>query len=50
MIDAINQSQHGHILTIEDPIEFVHKRQNCLINQREIGIHTESLSDALHSA
>ena len=50
MIDAINQSQHGHILTIEDPIEFVHKRQNCLISQREIGIHTETFSDALHSA
>jgi len=50
MIDEINQSQHGHILTIEDPIEFVHKRQNCLISQREIGVHTESFSDALHSA
>ena len=50
MIDAINQSQHGHILTIEDPIEFVHQRQNCLISQREIGIHTQTFSDALHSA
>ena len=50
MIDAINQSQHGHILTIEDPIEFVHQRQNCLISQREIGIHTQTFSEALHSA
>ncbi len=50
MIDEINQHQHGHILTIEDPIEFVHQRQNCLISQREIGIHTDSFSDALHSA
>jgi twitching motility protein PilT len=50
MIDAINQSQRGHILTIEDPIEFVHKRQNCLISQREIGVHTRTFSDSLHSA
>jgi twitching motility protein PilT len=50
MIDAINQNQHGHILTIEDPIEFVHQRQNCLISQREIGIHTQTFSEALHSA
>ena len=50
MIDAINQRQHGHILTIEDPIEFVHQRQNCLISQREIGLHTQTFSDALHSA
>ncbi len=50
MIDAINQHQHGHILTIEDPIEFVHKRQNCLISQREIGVHTQTFSEALHSA
>jgi twitching motility protein PilT len=50
MIDSINQRQHGHILTIEDPIEFVHKRQNCLISQRELGVHTQSFSDSLHSA
>ncbi|MGI9257359.1 MAG: type IV pilus twitching motility protein PilT [Gammaproteobacteria bacterium] len=50
MIDAINQRQHGHILTIEDPIEFVHQRQNCLISQREIGLHTQTFSEALHSA
>jgi twitching motility protein PilT len=50
MIDAINQRQHGHILTIEDPIEFVHQRQNCLISQREIGIHTQTFAEALQSA
>ena len=50
MIDAINKRLKGHILTIEDPIEFVHKRQGCLISQREIGQHTESFSAALHSA
>jgi twitching motility protein PilT len=50
MIDAINQRVKGHILTIEDPIEFVHKRQHCLISQREIGVHTQTFGDALHSA
>jgi twitching motility protein PilT len=50
MIDAINQRVKGHILTIEDPIEFVHKRQSCLISQREIGLHSASFGDALHSA
>lgn len=50
MIDAINDRMHGHILTIEDPIEFVHARKNCLISQREIGQHTGSFGDALHSA
>jgi twitching motility protein PilT len=50
MIDAINDRLRGHILTIEDPIEFVHERKNCLISQREIGSHSGSFSDALHSA
>jgi twitching motility protein PilT len=50
MIDDINQRVKGHILTIEDPIEFVHQRQNCLISQREIGQHSSSFSAALHSA
>ena len=40
----------GHILTIEDPIEFVHRRQNCLISQREIGVHAQSFAEAVHSA
>jgi len=50
MIDEINTREKGHILTIEDPIEFVHKRKNCLISQREIGVHAPSFSAALHSA
>ena len=50
MIDAINKRIKGHILTIEDPIEFVHKRQNCLVSQREVGRHSASFADALHSA
>lgn len=50
MIDAINKRIKGHILTIEDPIEFVHKRKGCLISQREIGLHSGSFADALHSA
>ncbi|HEX8755289.1 MAG TPA: type IV pilus twitching motility protein PilT [Steroidobacteraceae bacterium] len=50
MIDDINQRVKGHILTIEDPIEFVHQRKSCLISQREIGVHSASFSAALHSA
>lgn len=50
MIDDMNSRLKGHILTIEDPIEFVHTRKNCLISQREIGNHSPSFSDALHSA
>jgi twitching motility protein PilT len=50
MVDDINRRLKGHILTIEDPIEFVHQRRNCLISQREIGLHSPSFADALHSA
>ncbi len=50
MIDEINTRDKGHILTIEDPIEFVHTRKSCLISQREIGVHASSFSAALHSA
>src|SRR5450432_893906 len=50
MIDDINTREKGHILTIEDPIEFVHLRKNCLISQREIGVHATSFSSALLSA
>jgi twitching motility protein PilT len=50
MIDDINTRMKGHIITIEDPIEFVHTRKNSLISQREVGLHTQSFSDALHSA
>lgn len=50
IIDDINARTKGHIITIEDPIEFVHARKGCLISQREIGLHTPSFSAALHSA
>ncbi len=50
MIDYINEKDEGHILTIEDPIEFVHKSKRCLINQREVGVHTNSFSSALRGA
>lgn len=50
MIDFINQHRHLHILTIEDPVEFVHKSKNCLINQREVHRDTHSFSAALRSA
>ena len=50
MIDYINHNKKGHILTIEDPIEFVHQSHNCLVNQREVGRHTQSFNNALRSA
>jgi twitching motility protein PilT len=50
IIDDINLRLKGHILTIEDPIEFVHPRKRCLISQREVGVHAMSFSKALHSA
>ncbi|MFO1408534.1 MAG: type IV pilus twitching motility protein PilT [Steroidobacteraceae bacterium] len=50
MIDDINARIKGHILTIEDPIEFVHPRRNCLVSQREVGVHSPGFADALHSA
>ncbi len=50
MIDEMNRRLKGHILTIEDPIEFVHKPQGCLISQREVGVHSTSFAEALHSA
>src|ERR1700749_1547544 len=49
MIDDINLRVKGHILTIEDPIEFVHKRKQCLISQREVGVHTKGFASALQS-
>jgi twitching motility protein PilT len=50
MINLINEELEGHILTIEDPIEFVHKTKKCLVNQREVGPHTKSFSNALKAA
>ena len=50
MVDVINQTWDAHILTVEDPIEFVHPPKRCLVNQREVGPHTKSFSNALRSA
>ncbi len=50
MIDEMNRRMKGHILTIEDPIEFVHKAKGCLISQREVGVHSPNFAEALHSA
>src|SRR2546426_5563658 len=50
MIDYLNNDFEGHILTIEDPIEFVHSSKKCLVNQRELGPHTQSFSNALRAA
>jgi twitching motility protein PilT len=50
MIDKINRERHEHILTIEDPIEFLHPHKNCIVNQREVNADTHSFSDALRVA
>jgi twitching motility protein PilT len=50
IIDLANQKRHDHILTIEDPIEFVHPRKGCLVNQREVGAHTDSFKSGLRAA
>jgi twitching motility protein PilT len=50
MIDKVNKERRGHILTIEDPIEFIHRHQGCMVNQREVGADTKSFSQALKYA
>ncbi len=50
MIDKINKERKGHIITVEDPIEFIHRPQSCIINQREVGSDTKSFSSALKYA
>ncbi len=50
MVNHVNEKEYGHILTVEDPIEFVHESKKCLINQREVGPHTLSFNNALRSA
>ena len=50
MVDSINCTTNKHIITIEDPIEFIHESKKCLINQREVGEHTHSFANALRSA
>jgi twitching motility protein PilT len=49
MVDYINKTKHDHIITMEDPIEFVHPSQSCLVNQREVGSHTTSFARALRA-
>jgi len=50
LLNQINEKRHGHILTIEDPIEFVYENKNCVVRQREIGMHTKSFDAALRHA
>ncbi|MGD8726263.1 MAG: type IV pilus twitching motility protein PilT [Gemmatimonadales bacterium] len=50
MIDKINKERRGHIITIEDPIEFIHRHQGCIVNQREVGTDTKSFANALKYA
>ena len=50
MVNHLNENEYGHVLTVEDPIEFVHESKKCLVNQREVGPHTLSFSNALRSA
>jgi twitching motility protein PilT len=50
MVNYLNESFEGHILTVEDPIEFVHQSKKCLVNQRELGPHTNSFANALRAA
>jgi twitching motility protein PilT len=50
MVDYVNRNKKAHILTVEDPIEFVHKSQGCVVNHREVGLHTQSFKAALRGA
>jgi len=50
LIDEANKTRHDHIITVEDPIEFVHNSLSCLVNHREVGLHTKSFSSALRGA
>ena len=50
LIDLINRTRHDHVITIEDPIEFVHPNKSCLVNQRQVGPHTDSFKRALRAA
>src|SRR5471030_1549344 len=50
LVDHVNRNRDDHIITIEDPIEFVHKHQRCLVHQREVGVHTQGFKAALRAA
>ncbi len=50
LVDLVNRSRSDHVITIEDPIEFVHENKNCIITQRQVGVHTDSFKSALRAA
>ena len=50
MIDYVNRNKKSHIITVEDPVEFVHKSQSCIVNHREVGLHTKGFKSALRGA
>jgi twitching motility protein PilT len=50
LVDLINRTRHDHVLTIEDPIEFVHQNKSCIVTQRQVGVHTNSFKSALRAA
>jgi len=50
MVDHVNKNRKNHIITVEDPVEFVHKNQGCVVNHREVGVHTKSFKSALRGA
>jgi twitching motility protein PilT len=50
LVNLFNETRHDHIITLEDPVEFVHPFKNCLVNQREVGTHTQSFARALRAA
>lgn len=50
IVDEVNKTRKDHILTVEDPVEFVHRSQNCIVNHREVGTHTKSFAAALRGA
>jgi len=50
IVDYVNKNRRDHIITVEDPIEFVHESKNCLVNHREVGVHTKSFAAALRGA
>src|SRR5438105_14747222 len=50
IVDYVNKNRRDHIITVEDPIEFVHESKNCLVNHREVGVHTKSFASALRGA
>lgn len=50
MIDHMNKTLHKHIITLEDPIEYLHKHQKCIIDQREVGFDTQNFANGLRAA